>query len=212
MFPKLKQYKKWSLPSKYSFLSFFIGIPALAISIYTLFPKQSVLEQVAQEEYRPKVELVGVTSEEWIGDSESFLTLYFENESKGPAKKFTVDIYDGNNKVVAKKISGSNMLHSGTLALKSGQNLGIPLISISELREHFSVKGRCDNIVGFGLGSKVPDEIKEILFEKYEKNGSGYFSTNSYPLFVRFSYQGILDIKGMNVTGFYVYLDDTRKD
>lgn len=211
LLPKLKQYKNWSLPSKYSFWSFVIGIPALAISVYTLFPKQSVLEQVAQEEYRPKVQLVGAKSEEWLGDSEPFLTLYFENESKGPAKKLTVDIYDGNDQVVAERLSGSNMLHSGNLALKPAQNLGIPLISVSELRGLLSAKGKRGHIVGFGLDSEVPEKIKDQLREKYVKDGQGYYSVNSYPFFVQFSYQGITNTEGKNTTGFYVYLDDTEK-
>ena len=211
LLPKLKQYKNWSLPSKYSFWSFVIGIIALAISIYMLFPKQNILEQVAQEEYRPKVQLVEAKSMEWLGDSEPFLTLYFENESKGPAKNFAVDIYDGNNKVVAKELSRSNMVHSGNLALKPGQKLGIPLISVSEIREFLSTKGRSQNIVGFGLDSEVPKKLETKLRKKYVKDGNGYYSVNSYPLFVRFSYQGITNMNEKTTTSFYLYLDNTGK-
>jgi hypothetical protein len=209
LLPKLKQYKNWSLPSKYSFLSFVIGIPALAISIYTLFPKENILEKVAQEEYRPKVQLVEAKSRKWLGDSEPFVTLYFENESKGPAKQFAVDLYDGNDKVVPEELSRSNMLHSGNLALKPGQNLGIPLISVSEVRELLSANGRSTNVAGFGLGSEVPKEIEAKLRERYVEDGSGYYTVNSYPLFVRYSYQGITNTEGKTTTGFYVYLDNT---
>jgi len=209
LIPKLKQYKKWSLPSKYSFWGLIVGIAALAITIYTLFPEEDILKKVAQEEYRPKVELVDAKVVQWLGDPGPFLTLYFENRSKGPAKNFTVDIYDGNDKIVSKHISGSNTLGSGPLSLKPDQELGIPLISISELRELLSDKGRSWDIVGFGLTASVPEKFKTELREKYVKDGSGFFSTNTYPLFVQFSYKGIIGSDNKTTTGFFVYLDTT---
>lgn len=172
-------------------------------------PETKCFGKVAQEEYRPKVKLVEAKSRKWLGDSEPFVTLYFENESKGPAKKFAVDVYDGNDKVFPEELSRSNMLHSGNLALKPGKNLGIPLISVSEVRELLSDKGRSDNVVGFGLDSEVPKGIKAKLREKYVEDGSGYYSVNAYPLFVRYSYQGITDTEGKTTTGFYIYLDNT---
>ncbi|MGG4774549.1 hypothetical protein ACLO87_07940 [Paenalcaligenes sp. Me52] len=209
LLPKSSQYKKWSLPSKYSLWGLVVGIIALVIS---LFPKQSVLEQVAQEEYRPKVQLMGVTLEKWLGESEPFLTLHFENNSKGPAQKLAVDIYDGNDKIVIERLSGSNMLNSGNFALQPAQNLGIPLISVSELKGLLSAKEKRGQIVGFGLNPEVPEKIKAKLHEKYAKDTSVYYSVNSYPFFAQFSYQGITNTDSQNTTGFYVYLDNTEED
>ncbi|MGO5000512.1 hypothetical protein [Oceanisphaera sp. W20_SRM_FM3] len=209
MIPKLKQYKKWSLPSKYSFWGLIVGIAALAITIYTLFPEEDVLKQIAQEEYKPKVELVDAKAMQWLGDTEPFLTLYFENRSKGPAKSFTVDIYDGNEKIISKQISGSNMLGSGNLSMKPDQELGLPLISVSELQELLSGKGRSRDIVGFGLKANVPEQFKTELREKYVKDGNGFYSANAYPLFVQFSYKGITGSDNNTTSGFFVYLDTT---
>ena len=210
MLPKIKQYKKWSLPSKYSFWSFILGIPALAIAIYTLFPKNNILEQVAQEEYAPKVSLTDAKSMQWLGDSKPFLTLYFKNDSKGPAKNLKVNIYDGNKKLAAKKLSQSNLLPSGHLALKPGQDLGIPLIMVREIKEDLSKEVKNNKILGFGLSSSVPEAIRNSLNKRNIKDGLGYYSFESYPLVVKLSYEGITNTKYNVAAGFYVYLNTTK--
>ena len=211
MLPTYKQYKKWTLPSKYALWSVLIGIPALIIAIYTLFPQKSILEAVAEEEYRPNVKIVDVKSMQWLGDKEKFLTIYFNNESKGPARKFKVGLFADNQKLDFSTSGSTKVLLTGNLSIKPNQELGVALSPISEFKSFLNSKGRTGELVGFGLDSKTPNKIEEKMKAKYVKDGSGYYSVNAYPVFVKYSYEGITNNTGEVVTGIYAYIDDTSK-
>lgn len=209
--PDKKQYRKWTLPSKYSLWSIVIGIIGLMIAIYTLFPDKSILEAVAEEEYRPNVKIVDVKSVQWLGDKEKFLTIYFNNESKGPARKFQVELFDDNKKLIFSKSDSTSTLFSGNLLIKANQELGFALSAISEFKSFLNSKGRNGELLGFGLDSKTPIKITEKMTAKYISKDGGYYSVNAYPIFVKYTYEGITNSSGEAITGIYAYMDDTNK-
>jgi hypothetical protein len=209
--PKKKQYSNWTLPSKYSLWSVVIGIIGLLITVYALFPNKSILEAVAEEEYKPNVKIVGVRLMQWLGDNEKFLTVYFNNESKGPARKFQVALFANNKKLSFSKSGSTSNLFSGNLAIKPNQEIGIALSPISEFKLFFKSKGLAGELLGFGLDSDIPNDIKERIKSKYMTNGTGYYSVSAFPVFVKYSYEGITNSTGEVITVIYAYIDDTNQ-
>ncbi|MCC2524312.1 hypothetical protein [Vibrio coralliilyticus] len=207
MIPTYKQYKKWSLPSKYAFWGIVISLVGLIVTLIPSKEDKSVLEAIAEEEYKPNVSIMKVEAIRWAGDKEKFLTIYFINESKGPAINFGVELYKGNEKLEFSKSDSTRVLYSGNLAIGANRDIGLALAPLSEFKNFLKRNNVLGELVGFGVGSEVPRQIVDSMYDKYVTDGNGSYSIESYPIFVKYTYNGITDLSGEVVTGIYAYID-----
>ncbi|MDP2500738.1 hypothetical protein Q8W42_08460 [Vibrio splendidus] len=207
MIPTYRQYKKWSLPSKYALWGIVISLVGLVVTLMPSREDKSVLEAVAEEEYKPNVSITGVEAVQWAGDNEKFLTIYFQNDSKGPAKNFGVELYKGNEKLEFSRSGITTVLYRGNLAIGANKDIGLAMAPLSEFKEFLNKKNVQGELIGFGVDSDVPKHIVDIMYDKYIIDGNGSYSIDSYPIFVKYTYKGITDLSGEVVTGIYAYID-----
>lgn len=201
MIPTYKQYKKWSLPSKYALWGIVISLVGLIVTLMPSKEDKSILEAVAEEEYKPNVSITGVEAVRWAGEDEKFLTIYFKNDSKGPAKNFGVELYKGNEKLEFSKSDTTRILYRGNLAIGANKEIGLALAPLSEFKDFLSKNNVQGELVGFGVAPEVPKKIFEIM------DGNSSYTIDSYPIFVKYTYKGITDLSGEVVTGIYAYIE-----
>ena len=211
MFPNKKQYNNWTLPSKYSLWGFIIGIISLALAIYALFPNKSILESIAEEEYKPNIKITNIKSLNWAGYENKYLTIYFKNISKGPAENFKLSLFLDNEKISLSKPTPTPVLLYNNLKVKPNKEIALAVYPMYLFKSLLKNSEHNGEIIGFSLNSELPNNIKEMMESKYIKNGIGRYSVKSTPIFIKYSYNGIADTKSEVSTGFYVFIDDTHQ-
>lgn len=218
MFPKYSQYKKWTLPSKYSFWGWLLGILGISLAmlgigltIHNPFADKDIHQEIAKEEYKPEVNVKLVEITKWITDDSAFLTIEFENVSRGPALEFSAMIVNNGDPVDFDVVSRSDFSRSGTLRIGSNKTASIPIVEINELKRYVSSKTHYENFLGVGKESSIPEPIQKELDKKYVRSGNGGYQTLSQPIYLNYYYKGIGGTEHKIETGFYAYLDVTPR-
>lgn len=213
MLPKVKQWNKWSLPSKYSAIGVFLAVIGIILSIY--FWKNPVVIKTSQEKLleskiKTKVSVSDVKFEHWLGDKESFLTIDFQNLSDYPADFFKTYLIDGDSKVNFSPSISMKGLLDGNIRVDGNNSYKVPIGPKSEIIKVLDLtKG--EDFIGVGMTPEIPDELKSKYINKNKKELRIY-SFISKPLLLTYSYKDIFG-KDISVgTGMYFYiLDGNRK-
>lgn len=206
MLPTIKQYKKWSLPSKYSLWGYIIGILGLALTIYSMFlGKDSAFEDLVKKDYQPKIIIQNVLFEKWVGDNDEFLTAEIYNDSKGSALNFKMELLIPgiNQKIIP--TNTSSVFAQKNFSIKSQQEIGIPVISLGQLKQILKEKGVKGSLIGVGLTPSLPKLITDKLENKYRGN----YTTTSVSIGLGLSYKGMNSELYKSINLVHVYFDET---
>ncbi|UKA08945.1 hypothetical protein [Photobacterium damselae] len=206
MFPTRQQYKKWSLPSKYSFLGYVVGVLSLILAIYSIFfSSDNTFETLVKKQYQPNVIVKDVLFEKWLGDDEDFLTVELYNDSKGNALNFHIEVVVPKVKQKINPTKTSTIFSDKNFSIKSQQQIGIPVISLSQLKDMLREYGLKGSLIGVGLKSSLPETLIQKLRGKY----SGNFTTRTQAIALNITYKGMNSGSYHRLKLIYVYMDKT---
>jgi len=168
--------------------------------------KEIPSEKVIRSENKTVVEPVKEKTQNWLGDKEEFLTIYFRNKSKHDALKFSIHLVKGDKQLeFSHSKSGS---YKGQLSIPGNQEIPIPVAPISEIKDILINEIGSGQIIGYGFSPELPEDISKLLNERHEKGGVGYMKTKSYSLGLVYSYKTIFDDEIKFMRGLYIYIDE----
>ncbi|HBC3855480.1 TPA: hypothetical protein KD866_000839 [Vibrio parahaemolyticus] len=162
-----------------------------------------------------KIELLGVETKSWLGDSKNYLTFNLKNVSEMPASKVSLRIFKRKeNDIIFNNSSVNSFCFINGLKIDAGHNLDYPLISIEELKEQFPIEFMSKKIIGVGLEPTVPEALKNAIINETLKqvehlgNCSFYHSFSTFPIFVKYEYSSPFSTEIKTIIGAYIYFMD----
>jgi len=205
MIPSPKQFKNWSLPSKYTAIGLLAAMLFGGFSVYAYFnPTQAETANdiLIKAQHPSDLTIEKVKFQNWISDDDMYLTIFFKNTADTP-----VDL------LVAKVIVDNDSFQftpSKTFSMKNGVRvkansiLGIPLAMKREIRKALSIQTN-QRIVGAGTSPNIPDAIMSELKMKYPNQS--YFKVKSLALASFIKFRGAFRDLKKKMSGLYVYVD-----
>lgn len=177
MIPTKKQLFGWSLPSKYTFLSFwlglFFGVLSTLLTLYFGLRSDPLSEMLIRDmlvEKSTEVDITHVDSLRMLGDSEPYLIIRLKNKSPRPALNVRTDFYGLRGKVALTPTKSSGVYQSPDLAVQQNGELEIPVGPKSEIAKALDL--RCISEFRFHSQSENPTDGVSIA--------QGFFINVSY--------------------------------
>lgn len=144
------QWRKWSVPSKASYLGFWIGVVGVVLAMWSMFYKPDVplssADIVIRSANPTNVSLAGVDVQNMIGDAESSLVARYQNESKLTARSFHVKAVLGREELEPFQSSIYRGIDMNTLGILPEHVLEMPVVPVSNLEERIG-----ESICGVGV-------------------------------------------------------------
>ena len=136
VFPTWKQFKDWSLPSKYTFIGFMLGSVLSGVSVYLSVrpnPQLIMLEKVLRAEKPTKLVAKSLEVSRHIGVDRELVFVEIENQSSRPAYRFQAKLVVGESAIDVPTDRSVAIYSSGTLAIPAQESLRLPVAYESDV-------------------------------------------------------------------------------
>ena len=200
-----QQWKKWTLPSKASYVGLWFGIfgtifgivgVILAIYFYINPPATppSNCDKFVQTQNPTDVELLLIRQSSWVGDFGKYLTFRFENLAKVPAHKFKISLSVDGEKLSSDFPTEYNKIDTSLLSIKPGKTEDFPIIPIHVIEKKFNIK-----ICGFG--------VKPLDFNNKKPDSCRFYSdVSNKRMFITHQYETVFNEKIEKESSFFAYI------
>jgi len=208
MLPSLKQFKNWSLPSKYTAVGLLVTILFGGFSVYIHFhPTQveTANDILIKAQHPSDLTIEKVKFQNWVSDDDKYLTIFFKNMENTPVDLLIAKVLVGDDSfqfTPSKTFSMENGVR-----IKANSTLGIPLAMKREVRKALSIQTN-QSIIGTGTSPKIPDAIMSELREKHPNQS--YFQVKSLALASFVKFRGPFGDLNKKISSLYIYIDATH--
>jgi len=211
IFPSKQQWTKWSFVAKSGYVGTVSGVAGVILSVafYFIPPETppSPADKVLKDDNPTKIELVQISIEQWLGDSEPFITIHLDNPSKRTALSVSSNFREGSSDLKFSPTKTSTVFQGAGLSIEPGKTLAIPAAPVSEFLSTFKNKCAGCYMLGIGKEAKMPLSLsEEICHPKLESGGGCYTDYTSYPIAVINHFTTVFGDKESDTNIVFAYL------
>ena len=171
------------------------------------------IERYLEFSHPTELKLSGVTIQNWLGDSEEYLTLNIANESTLPAVDVSIQVLVptalGDSPAKPQRFTPSHAFPPALtkhLAIPANQSTNIAVAPISELTAALSLPPPAGyQLVGVGLSPNMPDALTQQVKEQNRITSSGIVEFVAKPIAVDLQFKTVFGGKNGLLTGVYLY-------
>ena len=190
MLPSRKQFFKWTLPSKASYISLIVGVIAVVLAIaFWLWPRStpSPTDEFVIRNNPIKIELMQVKIMRWMGDDQDSITAILKNSSSTPVDRVRFSLGDEIGDVPTFQ-SKATKKFGNTISVPSNSEAQLPVAGVGSL-ETILARQVCDvSIEANANPTKCPAA-----------------SANSYLLTLRLDFETIFKEKRHDEFKFWIH-------
>lgn len=156
LLPTWTQFKRWSLPAKYTFLGFVLGAVSSGLSVYFGVrpnPQITALNEALRSEKPTKLELSDARSSLFVGETGEIVTLSLRNDSNRPALAVKAQLRSPGGPIPVPADGVFRLYTSPTIAAAGNSELELPVARTAEVVEALGI--RC--LAGFSIKPRVSE-------------------------------------------------------
>lgn len=211
LFPSKPQWTKWSFVAKSGYVGTVSSVVGLVFAVVLYFvpptTPASPTDRVVKDDNPTKIELAGISVEQWLGDHEPFVTVYLQNPSRRTAHSVSVKFRQGSFDLSFSPTQTSNLFQRNDISIEAGQTLKIPSAPVSEFLATFNAKCPGCYMLGVGKEANMPISIsEEICRPRLNKGLPCQTNYSAYPIGVVKDFETIFGDKVSEMNIVFVYL------
>lgn len=183
--PTWKQFRNWSLPSKYTFVGFVVGSLLSGVSVYLSVrpnPQLVMLEKVLRAERPTKLTVNSVDTGHHLGTERELVFAQIKNSSNMPAYQVHIKLRTSTSTIGNPTDPALKMYYTDTLTIPAGNSLRLPIAYKAAILA--AVNARCVTV--FSLNPNIHDQ-----------------SATAVPMLLEYGYTTIFDEPVISKTGVW---------
>lgn len=193
LIPTNQKWQKYTTQNKWGLIAAVATVLGLLFTIYAYYSPPtlppSISDVVIKDENPTKLEVSEITIEEWVGDSEPYITVNVKNVSKRTAISVIPTLQSEKDIWQFTPTKTGTAFQSG-LSIEPQSSMKFPIAPVSEFLPKVVQDCEGCNLMGLGQEANTPSSY---MFKVCENKNPCVLSSRAVPIALNFHYKNIFN-------------------